>query len=188
MREILVYLPMERYLLEWARAHFGEPVRFPARSAENVLLGSLVSLPPEGTVPQLSPREGEIAVVIPDSARRHPERYHYLSARNKRRVANAVCRLFLLHLWTEVSPLIASRGRLKEGIAEWCKRNGIGVESYETVYMRFYRMRDDYYRHGVALAKKYQKKNNYTVSFCKNVSNANLSEPDAAGGARPRRP
>lgn len=157
MKDIVVHLPLPAYLRAWLTHTLGDPVRFPARSYENLLLHRLLTRRPP-LAPIEEPRQDTVALVIPDNAVKRPEYYNYLGRRGRAEMTQAVERLFRLHLWSDCSALLGASGELNRGIDEWCRTYGIGLDAREAVRQKFYRMRRDYRRYGIVLGKKYAKK------------------------------
>lgn len=157
MKDVTVCLVLPGYLRQWLTRRLGNPVRFPARSAENVLLSRLVRRRPAGAVPETC-GEGRVAFVVPDNPQRRPEYFNYLGRRGKAELAAAVERLFRLHLWQDCSVLLGASGELNRGIDRWCELQGISLEHREAVRQKFYRMRKAYRNYGIVLGKKYVNK------------------------------
>lgn len=157
MKDITVHLALPGYMRQWLAATLGDPVRFPPRSAENVLLTTLLRRRPPLAPPELG-GEGTVAFVVPDNGLRRPEYYNYLGRRGRAELTAAVERLFRLHLWSECAGLLGSEGELNRGIDQWCDRHGIGLDNREAVRQKFYRMRKAYRAYGICLGKKYVKK------------------------------
>lgn len=164
MKDIVVYLRVERYIKQWLENALGNPVRFPARSYENELLHRLLSRRPQGVQPRLVAEPEEVAIVIPDRSDHKPEYYNYLSRRSQTAMVCAIDGLFRLALWSECAPLIGSTAGLNAGIDEWCCRQGIDLDSREAVRQKFYRMRKTYRLTGIVLGKTYGKQSPLTPS------------------------
>lgn len=157
MKNIVVHVRLPAYLRSWLTHTLGDPVRFPARSYESLLLSRLVTRRP-GAAPIEGPGPDTVAMIIPDNALKRPEYYNYLGRRGRAEMTQAVERLFRLHLWSEAAGLIGSARELNRGIDEWCRANGIGIDAREAVRQKFYRMRRDYMQFGIILGRKYAKK------------------------------
>lgn len=157
MKNMVVYLRLNRYLREWLTFHLGCPVRFPNRSYENALLHRLLSKRPEGAPPSL-PVEGAVPVVITDCSYKKPEHYNYLGRRGEQAMAVAIEALFRLDLWSGCAPLIHSGAEINRGIDAWCAASGISLDAREAVRQKFYRIRRDYLKHGVVLGKNFRRK------------------------------
>ena len=163
MKDITTTLYLPAYLAQYLAAHYGRPVRFPARSMENELLRRLTVRPPR-SMSGGEPADGEarrgmdaVEIVLPDDALHRPEYYNYLGRTARRRMASAIDALFRVHLWTECLPLVVG-GRINQGLDEWCRENGIGVEAREAVRQKFYRMRCLYAPLGIRIGRKYAKR------------------------------
>lgn len=157
MKDIVVHIAVPAYLGAWLRHTMGDPVRFPPRSYENLLLQRTLRRRPEGA-PVEEAGAGTVALIIPDNALRRPEYYNYLGRRGRALMVQALERLFRLHLWSECCGLLGQPGELNRGLDEWCRHNGIGLDAREAVRQKFYRMRCDYRTFGIVLGKKYAKK------------------------------
>jgi len=157
MKDLVVHLPLPGYLRQWLAATLGDPVRFPPRSAENVLLTHLLRRRPPLAPPEPAGAD-TAAIVVPDNGLRPPETYNYLGRRGRAELAAAIERLFRLHLWSECAALMGAEGELGRGIDRWCEGHGIALEGREAVRQKFYRMRKAYRLYGIVLGKKYVKK------------------------------
>lgn len=157
MKNMVVYLSLERYLREWLTFHLGSPVRFPDRSCENALLHRLLTRRPYGAPPELN-KQGTVPVIITDSRYRKPEHYNYLGRRGQREMAAAIEALFRIDLWSGCLPLLHSKTELNRGIDAWCTANGISLDAREAVRQKFYRIRRDYMRFGIVLGVNFRKK------------------------------
>lgn len=157
MKDITVSVSLPGYLREWLHATLGDPVRFPARSAENVLLSRLVGRRPKEAAPEAA-GAGWVRIVLPDNPWRRPEFYNYLGRRGRAELAGALERLFRLALWSECAGLLGSPGELNRGLDAWCARRGISLGNREAVRQKFYRMRRDYGACGIVLGRKFAKR------------------------------
>lgn len=163
MKDFTVTVRVERHLRQWLVSRLGEPVKFPSRSYENLLLSRVLQKPPRerpaagGTGSPAADEGRAVRIVIPDNDLKRPEYYHYLSRRAERAVAAAIDALFRLHLWSALLPLLGQRGELNRAIDAWCAAQGIALDQREAVRQRFYRMRRAYEAGGIILGKKYGK-------------------------------
>lgn len=165
MKDITITFRAPLYLRQWLIAHFGHPVRFPPRSYENALLRDLLTLPPSGFRPSPPDPSCSLQIVLPDSRRRKPEHYHYLSRRARAEFLSALERLFRLQLWRAALSIFESDRPLGASIASWCLENGIGVDGHEAVSKKVYRMRREYARHGIFFHFSGEKKRKFIKSL-----------------------
>ncbi len=156
MKDICVYVKVERYIAQWLAATMGLPVRFPPQSFENEVLRRLLTVCPKNVEPRL-PGDGDVAIVIPDSSTRPPEYYNYLGRRSEQMMRTVIDSLFRLHLWWGCVHLIATPGELNAGLDAWCASVGISLDNREAVRQKFYRMRRKYESQQIILGKKYRK-------------------------------
>lgn len=163
MKDIRVYVKVERYIKEWLEFHLGNPVRFPDRSYENELLHAYLSKRP-CDLPPAKPQGCFVSIVITDSLHRKPEFYNYLGSRGQRAVASAIDALFRLDMWSGCAPLLHSSKEINKGIDEWCACNGISLDAREAVRQKFYRIRKAYMEKGIILGKFYRKKTTIIAS------------------------
>lgn len=146
MKDITLQIALRPHLASWLRTKYGDPVRFPPRSYENLLLHSLVTRGryAEGAATLEGPGKELQRITLTDHSTRRPEYYHHLTRRAALTFAAALERQFRLQLWQECSPLLLHRTGLNSGIERWCQRQGIKVEHREGVRQKFYRMRKEY--------------------------------------------
>lgn len=157
MKDIQVYVKVERYIKEWLEFHLGNPVRFPERSYENELLHRHLAKRPCGLPPEKR-EDNMVAIVITDCDHSRPEYYNYLGQRGQRAIVSAIDALFRLDLWSGCAPLLHSTTELNRGIDRWCADNGISLDAREAVRQKFYRIRKSYLERGIVLGKFYRKK------------------------------
>ena len=157
MKDIVVYVKVQRYIKEWLEYHLGTPVRFPERSYENELLHRHLDKRPRNLPPD-KPEEGTVAIVITDCDHSRPEYYNYLGQRGRRAIVSAIDALFRLDLWSGCAPLMHSKTELNRGIDGWCADNGISLDAREAVRQKFYRIRRAYLERGIVLGNFYRKK------------------------------
>lgn len=173
MKNIQVYVKVERYIQEWLEFHLGNPVRFPVRSYENELLHRHLGKRPCGLPPEKR-EDNMVAIVITDCDHSRPEFYNYLGHRGKRAIVSAIDALFRLDLWSGCAPLLHSTTELNKGIDKWCADNGISLDAREAVRQKFYRIRKSYLERGIVLGKFYRKKT-ATIAY-KNKHNTQTND------------
>ncbi len=156
MKDICVYVRVEKYIAQWLSTTMGLPVRFPTHSFENQLLKRVLSVRPKDAPIRMA-GDNDIAIVIPDSSSRPPEYYNYLGRRSEQLVRTTIDSLFRLHLWYKCVHLLAVPGELNAGLDAWCASVGISIEYREAVRQKFYRMRRKYEAEHIFLGKKYKK-------------------------------
>lgn len=154
----VIYLPLEKYLSQWAVHHLGNPVTFPAKSNENAIIRTYIQKLPDGMLPELD--DGTMtAVAIPDSVAKPPERYNYMGRRGKEAVREAIKGLFVRNLWADIDPIAASSVGLNKLLLAWCEVHGISEDHVETVRQIYYRIRKSYAERGINLRDSSRKKN-----------------------------
>lgn len=151
MSKIVLYIPLERYLSEWATSHLGDPIVFPAKSNENAIIRTFLKERPDGVPIELNPNGTLTAIAIPDSKSKPPEKYNYMTARGKDAVREMIKDLFKRQLWNDLNPIIHSNVGVNTLISAWCEMNGISLDRVETVRQCYYRMRDAYAKRGIIL-------------------------------------
>lgn len=158
MSKYLLYLPLEKYLSQWATAALGNPIAFPHGSNENAVIRTYLRKLPEGSLPDV-PDDSMTAVVIPDSVAKPAETYNYMGPVGKAAVRECLKDLFTRALWSDIEPISASSVGLNKLISAWCECHGIDLDQSETVRQLFYRIRKRYGDKGVNLRDCSRKKN-----------------------------
>lgn len=151
MSKFVIYIPLEKYLHEWATTHLGNPVVFPPKSTENAVLRTFLQKLPDGEVPEVN--DGSMtAIAIPDSKSKPPaEGYTKMTKKGKAALREVIKDLFRRHLWSDINPIINSNVGVNTLITAWCEMNGIDLDRVETVRQCYYRMRDSYTKKGINL-------------------------------------
>jgi hypothetical protein len=162
MSQFVIYINLEKYLAQWVRNHFGDPVVFPAQSNANAVIRTFISRLPAGLTPDL-PKDDllcgkAVAFSIPDSKAKPARYFNYMGRRGKLAVKEVVRDLFKRSLWNDMSPLEGSNIGLNTRISAWCEMHGIATDHVETVRQCYYRMRDAYALQGVNLRSCSRKK------------------------------
>lgn len=101
MSKYLVYISFKPFIAQWLRHHFGDPVVFPAQSAENACIRHFLTRQP-GSLP-LTRGDDDVAICIPDSKQKPVVTYNYLSGNARKAVAECIEDTFRLQLWP-ISP------------------------------------------------------------------------------------
>lgn len=147
MSKYVVYVPMHEYLRQWCTNHYGEPVKFPAASAENASLRVLMTKLRSGR-PVLAD-DGRIAIEIPDSKAKPADIFNHLTEDGEKAVRDMVNNLFKVQLWNDLFPLLdptngqnISHMPILTVIRDWCKKNGISQDYDYTIKMKWQRMRE----------------------------------------------
>lgn len=167
MKGITAFIKLEKSIALWATNQFGNPIRFIKKSPLNTMMRQLCTVRPRTIPPQLYPRAGEVAIVIPDDAYRKPERYNYLSAHAAHEMAMAITDLFELAIWKACAPHIGTAG-LQEAVRRWCDSVSITAEHHEAVVQRFYRIRKRFEAQGVVLGRRNGvRKSTQLNNYCK---------------------
>ena len=166
MKDIVIYLHLNGHLRQWLIHALGNPVRFPARSYENLLMVRHLKRKTDRTECPTNQSTETVAICLPDNSMHRPEYYNHLTQRGIRLLSVSIDNLFRMHLWSDCSPLVGSSGELNRGIDAWCAANGISLEYREAVRQKFYRMRRLYETNGIIVKKKRENRIHYTPHFC----------------------
>lgn len=158
MSKYLVYISFKPFIAQWLRHHFGDPVVFPAQSAENACIRHFLTRQP-GSLP-LTRGDDDIAICIPDSKQKPVVTYNYLSGNARKAVAECIEDTFRLQLWRDLADIELCQCTLLSAVRAWCEANGIDVEYDYTLKMRFQRMRNSYLKHGVDLRRRFRVRDN----------------------------
>ena len=150
MSKFLVYLKVKPFVRQWLTFHFGNPVSFPAQSAENACLRRFLSRLPSGKNPDMQ-AEDEVAVCLPDSKQKPLITYNYLSPSAKAAVVECIEDTFRLQMWKELNGVENCGCSILTGVRAWCEGNGISLDYDYTLKMRYQRMRNAYLKNGVDL-------------------------------------
>lgn len=152
MSKFLVYLTIKPFIAQWLRHHFGDPVVFPAQSAENACIRHFLSRQPSAS--PLLREADDVAICIPDSKQKPVVTYNYLSAAARKAVAECIEDTFRLQLWRDLADIEQCQCSLLTAIRAWCENNGVSVDYDYTLKMRFQRMRNSYLKHGIDLRRR----------------------------------
>ena len=165
MSQLVLYIPLERYLHEWVTTHLGDPVVFPHKSNENAIIRAFIMKLPDGMAPEIN--DGTMtAIAIPDSKAKPPaEGYTYMTPKGKEAIREAIKDLFKRHLWNDIDPIVHQNVGVNTLISAWCEMNGIDLDRAETVRQCYYRMRDSYSKRGINLRSTTKKKSDNQPDF-----------------------
>lgn len=155
MSKMVFYMEVKPFLAQWLTYHFGDPVTFPARSAENACTRRFVALNPKGKdyVP-MKPGEGCVAVSIPETKQRKTICWNYMSKTACAALTEVIEDTFKMQMWLELNEMSRCGCTLLKCIRAWCENNGIDTEYDYTLKMRFQRMRNSYLKNGVDLRRR----------------------------------
>lgn len=155
MSKMVFYMEVKPFLAQWLTYHFGDPVTFPARSAENACIWRFVALNPKGKdyVP-MKPGEGCVAVSIPETKQRKTICWNYMSKTACAALTEVIEDTFKMQMWLELNEMSRCGCTLLKCIRAWCENNGIDTEYDYTLKMRFQRMRNSYLKNGVDLRRR----------------------------------
>lgn len=154
MSEYSIYVRLPRIAGRWLKHRYGDPVRFPRRSPENVVVVDALRVPRGDETPCVG-GDGLTAIAIPWNDARPASRWHSVTAAGERAIREAVDHLFVREMYRGLLPLVwggaawrgssghGGRGEagLLEGITHWCLANGLAEDDVEAVRQRFYRLR-----------------------------------------------
>lgn len=152
MSKFVIYVPLEKHIRQWLVSTLGDPVVFPAYSNENAVIRSFTIKTPPGVRP-VDNRSGMVAIALPDSTAKPPETFNHLGRKGQLALREAIRDLFLRALWSDISPLCASKVGVNKLIAAWCESKGIDIDSVEAVRQCFYRLRRQYAANGINIKK-----------------------------------
>lgn len=150
MSQYLLYLPVRPFVRQWLEFHFGNPVRFPVGSVENIAIRRFITTLPAGKQPR-KPESGEVAVCIPDSKQKPVESYNYMNRQGAMAVVETIEDTFRRQMWNDLGDMHDSRCSLITAVRAWCQNNGISLDHEDTVKMRYQRMRTAYLPCGIDL-------------------------------------
>lgn len=158
MSQFYFYLKVKPFIGQWLRHHYGAPVVFPSRSAENACIRRFVSLRPKDWQPR-KPEGDTVAVAIPDQNRKHVEYWNYMTKTAQEALVEIIDDTFKMQMWNDLNEMTRCGCTLLKCVRTWCEQNGIDPDYDYTLKMRYQRMRDSYLKHGVDLRKKEKGKN-----------------------------
>lgn len=148
MSGFVVYIRLHEYLRQWCVDHYGDPVRFPAASAENAALRVLLTKLRSGCKPQVA-GDGRLAVAVPDSREKPAETFNHLTEDGEKALRDMIANLFRLQLWNDLFPLLdpadgqnVSHMPVLTVVRDWCRKNGISQDYDYTIKMKWQRMRE----------------------------------------------
>lgn len=157
MQKNVVYIQLDGYLAEWLVNRFGNPVRFPSRSWENIILARYLSK--KSSAPSSPSNTGHlIPICVPAVTDKPFSIYNHLPTRAEAMLIASIESIFRLDMFYSLIHCVVD---INEHVDVWCSQRGIDSEHREAVRQKFYRIRRDYEKNGVFLRKKYSKKLKY---------------------------
>lgn len=157
MQNNVVYIHLDGYLAEWLVNRFGNPVRFPSRSWENIIIARyLCKKPSSPSLPSCS--VNLIPICVPTVSDKPFAIYNHLPTRATAMLIASIESIFRLDMFYSLIHCVVD---INEHVDTWCSQRGIDTEHREAVRQKFYRIRRDYEKNGVFLRKKYSKKLKY---------------------------
>lgn len=149
-------IPVKKFVGQWLMFHFGNPVRFPDYSLENMDLRRFSLSKHEYQKLGIVEDENEftVDVVIPKSKHKPPTVYHYYGKQGRAVINDSIERLFRQNMFAELGDRIMRGHDLNVAILAWCEKHGIDTAYSNTIKQRYYRIRDTYQKQGIDLRKK----------------------------------
>lgn len=153
MSQFVIYLKVKPFLKQWMIRHYGNPVQFPAGSAENATIRRFLTKQPREMLPQIGDKNS-IAVCIPDSKQKPVETYNYLGKHAKEAVIECIEDTFKMQMWNDLNDLHDCSCSVLKAIQAWCENNGIAIDYDYTLKMRYQRMRNAYLKKNIDLRNR----------------------------------
>ncbi len=153
MSQILIYVQVPPYLKEWLIYHFGDPVVFPKGSPENAVIRTFISKRPDH-IPVERPTDRDVSICIPENAYKRPQIYNYMGPRCRKALLQCIRDIFKTQMWSDLNFDFNTSGAVDTYISAWMERNGIGLDSFDTIKKMFYTIRRYHLRCDINLMKK----------------------------------
>lgn len=153
MSNFVIYLKLKPFIAQWATYHFGNPIRFPAQSAGNARIVSVLCKRPADALPDVA-HDDHTPVAIPYSKQKEPEAWNYVTPSGKRFIVEYIEALFKDNLFKEFSEMCSEDSKLQTAAYTWCEMHGISIDYADTIRQRFYRERERLLACGVDLRKR----------------------------------
>lgn len=150
MSKFVFYLKVKPFIGQWLTYHYGNPVVFPPRSAENACIRRFISLRPKNWEPH-KPEEDTVPVVIPESKQKKAICWNYMSKSACETLDEIIECTFRTQMWNQLNDMASCGCTILKCVRTWCENNGISTEYDYTLKMRYQRMRDAYLKKGVDL-------------------------------------
>lgn len=167
MSKFVFYLRVKPFIGQWLTTHYGNPVVFPRRSAENACIRRFIGLRPRtangenvaDVPPSSDPSVMVLPIVIPESKRKKTICWNYMSKSAQEALIEIIDDTFKLQMWNDLNEMTRCGCTLLKCVRTWCENNGVDTDYDYTLKMRYQRMRDSYLAHGVDLRKRPKGKN-----------------------------
>ena len=104
MSNFYFYLKVKPFIGQWLHHHYGDPVVFPSRSAENACIRRFVSLRPKDWQPTKR-EDGTVAVAIPDTGRKRVISYNYMSKTAMEALEEIIDDTFKMQMWKDLNEM-----------------------------------------------------------------------------------
>ena len=137
MSEYYIYLKCKPWVRAWLHHCWGDPVRFSNKSLEHDEIRHWLQPLPSGTMPKMR-EDDDVAIVIPQSQRKRPDVYNYLSKTAKRALTNMIN--FSRNFKQAVVRSCRNGIQIKYAVIMWMESNGIPMDHYETLLQQINRM------------------------------------------------
>jgi hypothetical protein len=145
---VCIYLKLKPYVAQWLTSIYGNPVKFPAQSIENAEIVRQLRQVPMFYKPQ-EYDDSYVAIVLPQSKRRPPEKYNYLTEQAKESLVGLIKNNFDSDLKMSVRRMVCNGVSVTRAVHAWLKDHDIPVEYEETIRTRIRRTVVMYKRKGV---------------------------------------
>lgn len=144
MSQFTFFIKLPPYLGDWYRNRCGgtDPIKPIKGSQVSDIIKRFVALQPKDTLPQLYPKEGEVAIEIPENRIKPAEFYNHMPPRAKEAVLETIRLEFTIELWEDINSFKNLGKQRDKLIYAWMEEHGI--KDTETNYL--------------AIAKIYQRK------------------------------
>lgn len=144
MSHLTFFLELPPYLEQWYRNHCGGecPIQPLRGSHESDIIEEFITTLPDGEVPQLQPKEGEVAIAIPSFRSKPPLYYNFMPPEAKNALKASIKLEFDIDLWNSLRKFCDKGSPLKELFFAYMEKHGI--EDTETNFL--------------AISKAYQRK------------------------------
>ena len=161
MSNILIYVKLPLYELEWCQHHFGSPAVFPSSTNLNNVIRHSSRRRPEGVAPETK-QPGELAICLMGSKSKKPEVYNYVSIHGKAAIAEAIDDIFVMQMWEDLTDIGTRSVQLSKLVLDWMDANGISMQNnnYDNLRMKFQRIKDAYRKKvGINISRGYKHEN-----------------------------
>ena len=138
MNNICIYVKLKPYVEQWLTSIYGNPVKFPKCSMENDEIRHWLTRVPEGCLPQMKV-EGSVAIVLPQSKRRPPEVYNYLTKSAQDCICGMINNNFDSDLKSSVKRSVCNGVPIMKAVRAFMKHHNISLEHDETLRQRINR-------------------------------------------------